>query len=1250
MKKFVSIGGKNIVDKQPNGNLFNSPFSSTVFDLGTFKVTTNITRNFDENKYRLSQSNDDDKFVSLLDFNINNISEVKNINLFTQKITINNDKRKLSNYSYFSSLHESFRTAINNCINKFPGSLYISNVFEENIINNIFDIVYDSQNNITSFRIPSYYIVNNFNINIYSNKSEFLDERDITVNYKNYEVLLNNQTYKLKDFTGITNNKQGGYVNISVEGNLFNNPSFKTVSLSFHIKLTDNKFYEIYNRVFSSLEKHLLSLETSPKYLSTFEVPIFNEDLNDYEFIFKDFIWLTSDGYNIDIEGIRFTDYVNNLLSIAKIYDDLKSNLILRLLVPENILLFDRTNNNVIKKLLNTYGRLVDDVKVFIDSLTYIKNVSYDKIENIPDLLVKNLATELGWEYESILDDDTIVNNLFDFDLNDNIQKTTSEINIEFWRRLIINTNWFLKYKGTSNVIKGLFNFIGAPEALLQLNEYVYLTDKLVNINDLTEQQISPFGEPIIDNENYPLFPRDNQEFYFQQYDYVNSELYFENHKNIGFKINKTIDNKKSWVYNLSSVTFSSLTNNTFYQKESKAVINTKEVDIFYNIANLIENDVYKVNSTGITFNQYLKDVLNKNISVKNRKVIYSETGEHYPSLYKVYEDYLNNDNGNKYTYENILSFINKINLKWENLVKRFISPTTIISKGTIIKNTIFTQQKFQYKHGIDDGSEFLNIQPIEISDDINIITIDSSYEKEIIQEIPILSFEGDSFDKDTPSLDNDSFNKSNFTLKNTYKNINFNNNIFNRYNFMFTGITKSAVTNNNYIHNLSVNPNPVLYFNFSGNNYNNTKLDLLYYKFNEQTNSFNTTPTITNNLYITGNTGINITNNYELLDNEFLIKQKYTYFINQPSSNTITRITPFNTYENFYENIYFNNEFYKNKELYYNKNLQFTGSNIINSISAPVVYEDNLDYYLITTVNPSRAILDFDNQTQAVNSNSTLYNEVIPINTNTTSFTLSFIPIGDIIVNINGLTYAKDFEYVKDTSIANVDYQNTNYKILFKTLIPNEDVLNISYLTNGNSNNFVTENIFYTGVSSNIIFDNTLEKYILLLNNTIFGNDDVIISYNGLTLSNNSDYNLSSNRILLNFIPTLNSNFSITYRIFTVNDSFTNVNIPSNPFTFNFNINESYSNKYIVNYTHEFYNKNNTTLTGSTLYSLTRTIPVNNLNNFSDSINFNNTPLVLGEQYLYRVKIEKNYLSSFNTTATTYSYSNTSLIKTPFI
>jgi hypothetical protein len=1250
VKKFVSIGGKNITDKQPNGNIFNSPFSSTVFDLGTFKVTTNISRDFNDSRYKLSISNDNNNFVSLSDLNIQDISKVKNINIFNQKIIINNDKTKLSNYSYFSSLHESFRTAINNCIIKFPGSLYVNNIFEDVVINNIFDIEYDSNKNITSFRIPSYYITNNFDVNLYTNISNISDDRDITVNFKNYEILLNNKTYQVNSFTGISNNNQGGYVKLSIDGNIFNSPNYKTTSLSFHIKLIDSKFYEIYNRVFSSLEKNLLSLDTSPKFLSTFEVPIFNIDIQDYDFILKDFIWSTSDGYNIDVSGVKFKDYTNNLLEIGKLYDDLKSNIILRLLVPENILVFDTTENSVIKKLLNTYGKLVDDVKIFIDSLSYIRNVSYDKIDNIPDLLVKNLATELGWEYQSILDDDTIMNNLFDFDLNDKTQKTTNEINIEFWRRLIINTNWFLKYKGTSNVIKGLFNFIGAPEALLQLNEYVYLTDKLVNINDLTDQQIAPFGDSIIDDENYPLFPTDTQDFYFQQYDYINNELYYENHKNIGFKINKTVDNKKSWVYNLSSVTFSSLTLNTSYNKESRAVINTKEVDMFYNVSNLIENDVYKSYSTGITFIDYIKNTLNKNISVKNRKVIYSETGEHYPTLYKIYEDYLNDDNTNKYNYENILSFINKINVKWENLITKFVSPTTIFNKGTIIKNTIFTQQKFQYKHGIDDGSEFLNNQPIETSDSINLVTIESLFNKEVIQEIPLLSFEGNSFDKDTPSLDTDSFNKSDFILKNKPKDIDFLETSFNKYIFSATGITKSAVTNTNYILNLSVNASPLIYFNFTGNNYTNSKLDLLYYKLNNRDNTFNTTPSIINNLNITADTSFNISNTYELKDNEYLIKERYTYFINQPSSNTITRVKPYNIYENFYENIYFNNDNYKKKTLFYDKNAQFTGSNITNNISTPIIYDNNLDYYLITTVNPSKPVLDFDNQTQAVNSNSTLFNEVIPINSNTSSFTLTFIPVGDIIVNINGLTYAKDFEYVKDTSIANVEYQNTNYKILFKTLIPNQDVLNISYLTNGNTNNFVTENIFYTGVSSNIIYNNTLQKYVLLLNNTIFGNDNVIISYNGLTLSNNADYSLSSNSILLEFSPTLNSNFSITYRIFTTNDNFTEVTIPSNPFNFSFNINETYSNKYIVNYTHEFFNKNNTTLTGNTLYSLRNTIPVNNINNFSDSINFSGTPITLGEKYLYRVKIEKNYLSSFNTTATTYSYSNTFLIKTPFI
>ena len=52
----------------------------------------------------------------------------------------------------------------------------------------------------------------------------------------------------------------------------------------------------------------------------------------------------------------------------------------------------------------------------------------------------------------------------------------------ELWRRLILNSAWLWKSKGTRKSIEFIFRFIGAPEGLITLNEYMYVTDGVVDV------------------------------------------------------------------------------------------------------------------------------------------------------------------------------------------------------------------------------------------------------------------------------------------------------------------------------------------------------------------------------------------------------------------------------------------------------------------------------------------------------------------------------------------------------------------------------------------------------------------------------------------------------------------------------------------------------------------------------------------------------------------------------------------------
>jgi hypothetical protein len=102
---------------------------------------------------------------------------------------------------------------------------------------------------------------------------------------------------------------------------------------------------------------------------------------------------------------------------------------------------------------------------------------------------------------------------------------------------------------------------------------------------------------------------------------------------------------------------------------------------------------------SGITDVQsFIEVMLQELIDVKDRKVLQS-----YPTLRWLYEAYLGLVNDcdlgpNQYTYCEINEFIGLVNTYWYELFEQVIPSTTIWGATTIYRNTVFDQQKFQYK------------------------------------------------------------------------------------------------------------------------------------------------------------------------------------------------------------------------------------------------------------------------------------------------------------------------------------------------------------------------------------------------------------------------------------------------------------------------------------------------------------------------------------------------------------------------
>ena len=126
-------------------------------------------------------------------------------------------------------------------------------------------------------------------------------------------------------------------------------------------------------------------------------------------------------------------------------------------------------------------------------------------------------------------------------------------------------------------------------------------------------------------------------------------------------------------------------------------------------------------------------------IDVKSRQTI-----SDYPLLRLFYELYLNANNcgkelSGKFTYNTMFEFMDKIGDYWLNLLEQVVPATTIWegcdNSGKIYRNTIFDQNKFQYKRYSLNLIETTNSCPLSAYTDFSIGSKDVY---SLVEQIPL--------------------------------------------------------------------------------------------------------------------------------------------------------------------------------------------------------------------------------------------------------------------------------------------------------------------------------------------------------------------------------------------------------------------------------------------------------------------------------------------------------------------------------
>ena len=558
----------------PQGSGADTPFDNLVgvqlvtgggLTNGNFEFTTSVSEKVNR-QFSIGSFSDP---ISLENLSINTINQSRAALSQDYKVYPNYDLSEITNFTLYGSLSKRLEVSVTKVLNYFPAALQLDETYYDFTTGDTaFDILYESEEQYTTFSINVERIKNPFNIDFTVNAAANLLVRetpvsylrDITSFYNRYSLFFSGSEYPVLFFTP-SNNTNEGTLYFTVSGNPFYEYSATSAtSQSFYIKPSTYYTEVNFKEPFDEVEQFLLNRLSNPIYTATFQVPV-QTDSGVVTVQQQQITWPLDGPWNLDIRTPNFESYLATLSTIGIDFDAYKTNLISRFYVTDAFKEFD-TQDQKIESVLQLYGRSFDDIKKFIDALAYMNSVHYNIGNDIPSQLLKNLAQTLGFQINvSPITDDDFLNSIFGNGAAPvfsgySRQMTPSELNFQFYRNLILNASYLFKSKGTRRSIEFMLRLAGAPDALVEINEFIYLADQKININNFDTQYLQIesgtylnqypsldsnytyllFGETYtaftntyevetvtstrndfpVDNEGYPKAPTQTADYFFQ--------------------------------------------------------------------------------------------------------------------------------------------------------------------------------------------------------------------------------------------------------------------------------------------------------------------------------------------------------------------------------------------------------------------------------------------------------------------------------------------------------------------------------------------------------------------------------------------------------------------------------------------------------------------------------------------------------------------------------------------------------------
>lgn len=474
------------------------------------------------------------------------------------KIVLNPNHKCLTDFVYYGSCKELILATLRSIILTYPGQLFVTNegvkamsyeartaltetvsdIDNYNLLSNPFNInmgLLTIDNSIEDINPLRYFCKSSLKYNVYDkfngyygciSKWESDRKTDIDVDCLDEGYITAHITLKLITENGTSTEEMHLVEVYTRQGYKYLVDSSDKDWDGYSIRPNN----AVINSFFSDIDefsKTLLDRDTNPIYTATFETPEWTD--SGWTYHYEDYTWPQSDNWNIDVESTMYGEYLNRLLKIADIYDTTRTDNLWGRMTHDSIknmdLTYTRDNSDEsitdyrvgitkLRGLFMSYGRLFDDLKMAIDNIKYTNNITYSNDNNAPDYFVKYILENRGWEVTNVvspLDQNATVVKHYP---SKDIEYTTSDVNVQFMRELILNSKTIFQRKGTKAAIEmllGLFGFKSYNFARASYSgetDWDELGDEQLNYYDYRIDEYVGVASPKGDNN---LVPADEQ-------------------------------------------------------------------------------------------------------------------------------------------------------------------------------------------------------------------------------------------------------------------------------------------------------------------------------------------------------------------------------------------------------------------------------------------------------------------------------------------------------------------------------------------------------------------------------------------------------------------------------------------------------------------------------------------------------------------------------------------------------------------